>query len=352
MALFSWLRALHNNLVSPQPNRPRKIRAMRRKAPSARLRLEELEDRTVPSAVSWVGGSGDWETVSNWSSGALPGPNDDVTINVTSITVTHTSGNTENIHSLTTGGTDTLSWSAGSLNISHASTLSGAVNLSGGTWTGGGNLTLSALLTWTGGIMTGSGTTTANGGITLNGTSTTEFLDGRTLNNANSQTAAWSGTNNNIYLEDGAVFNNQAGSTFSISNDQNIYNSGVIGTFKNSGTLTKSTTTGTTNLYAIFNNPSTVNVNSGTVSLNDGGGDAGSFSIASGATLSFSGGVSQLGSSSTVSGAGTVDFAAGTTDMPRNVQHNQHHHRQRRHRELHRHAHQPGQHAQHQLRNG
>ena len=28
--------------------------------------LEVLEDRTVPSVVTWIGGSGDWDTASNW----------------------------------------------------------------------------------------------------------------------------------------------------------------------------------------------------------------------------------------------------------------------------------------------
>ena len=31
--------------------------------------------------VSWVGGSGDWSNTNNWSTGALPGANDDIIIN-------------------------------------------------------------------------------------------------------------------------------------------------------------------------------------------------------------------------------------------------------------------------------
>jgi hypothetical protein len=50
--------------------------------------------RAEAAVVSWVGGSGDWNTATNWSTGALPGPGDDVVISPAniSITVTHSSG--------------------------------------------------------------------------------------------------------------------------------------------------------------------------------------------------------------------------------------------------------------------
>jgi hypothetical protein len=42
---------------------------------------------------TWVGGSGDWNTASNWSTGSVPGPNDSAVIGAGSnITVTHSSG--------------------------------------------------------------------------------------------------------------------------------------------------------------------------------------------------------------------------------------------------------------------
>src|ERR1051326_8111721 len=53
-----------------------------------------LSAATLQAAtVSWVGGDGDWSTVTNWSSAALPGQNDDVVIDRPGlITVTHSSG--------------------------------------------------------------------------------------------------------------------------------------------------------------------------------------------------------------------------------------------------------------------
>src|SRR5690242_15706538 len=51
---------------------------------SARAACETLERRVLLSAVAWTGMGGDrqWTTPGNWSTGTLPGPADDVTINL------------------------------------------------------------------------------------------------------------------------------------------------------------------------------------------------------------------------------------------------------------------------------
>ena len=58
------------------------------------LLLLLLLSSSCPAAtVSWIAGSGDWNTPANWSTGALPGPDDDVVIDQPAeITVTHVSG--------------------------------------------------------------------------------------------------------------------------------------------------------------------------------------------------------------------------------------------------------------------
>src|SRR6185436_9015605 len=49
--------------------------------------------RASAATINWIGGSGDWNTFTNWSTGALPGPGDDVVIDVpASVTVTHSAG--------------------------------------------------------------------------------------------------------------------------------------------------------------------------------------------------------------------------------------------------------------------
>src|SRR6516164_1668358 len=67
-------------LISRQARGPRKARSTPHHR--ARLGIERLEERDVPSAVSWTG-YGDqhsWSDFRNWSSKHVPGPTDDVTI--------------------------------------------------------------------------------------------------------------------------------------------------------------------------------------------------------------------------------------------------------------------------------
>src|SRR5262245_14993259 len=80
-----------------------------RPAPHFRPWLERLEDRTVPSAVNWIGGSGDWNDASHWDTGQVPTATDDAVISVASVTVTHSLG-ADAVNSLSaSGGTFTLS---------------------------------------------------------------------------------------------------------------------------------------------------------------------------------------------------------------------------------------------------
>jgi hypothetical protein len=146
---------------------------------------ESLERRLLFSLVEWVGGStGNWNTGSNWSGGAVPGMNDDVRINPSSgqVVVTLNAG-THTIKSLDAQSTSLRV--AATLTILNGGTLDGELRLSSGTLTtatssgaklllgalalfemsGGilkGNLELSFLnaFHWTGGEMASPGTTT------------------------------------------------------------------------------------------------------------------------------------------------------------------------------------------------
>ena len=59
----------------------------------------------------------------------------------------------------------------------------------------------------------------------------------------------------------------------------------------------------------------TLNVNGGTVALTGGGGGAGNFNVAAGATLDFAGGTQTLSAPGTITGAGDVRFSGGTTTV-------------------------------------
>lgn len=91
-----------------------------------------MEERQLLSAVSWTGLAGDsnWDTAGNWSTDAVPGVNDDVTINIAA-NVVHSSNAQDSIHSLTS--TEPLKISAGSLSIAAASTTSSTLTVTNGT---------------------------------------------------------------------------------------------------------------------------------------------------------------------------------------------------------------------------
>ena len=99
----------------------------------------------LPSTVTWINpAGGNWDTASNWSTGQLPGPNDDVTISLAAngFTVTHAAGVTESAHSLTSNANLTLT--GGVLDLTSPSMVTGAFTLTGGTLQGDGTGTLTA----------------------------------------------------------------------------------------------------------------------------------------------------------------------------------------------------------------
>jgi hypothetical protein len=302
-------------------------RADRRKVCSRRPRLEILEDRTLPSTVSWINpAGGDWSNPANWSTGQLPGANDDVVIKVPSnVTVTHASPTaSDTVHSLVTtanfamqGGTLTINGPSifksalsvfSTLTTNGNTVIDGPVELVGGAMNGSGNVTLNGQLTWTGGNIAGAGTVLAKGGLILDNFSSFSFseptLDGRTLQNAG--TATWVGIGN-FDLIDSATFVNLPGATFNINSDLTLNSDlGPLSTFQNEGTLVKSQTVGQTTFNTAFNNSGAVDVQSGTLALAGGGDETGSFKAEGPGTLNFTQGVYTLESSSSVSGPGTT----------------------------------------------
>src|SRR4051794_25695605 len=77
MGLSSLRRLLQRVPVSPVRGRCTAARDRLR----FRTQLEQLEDRTVPATVTWTATtSGFWDVGSNWSTGNVPQPGDDVVI--------------------------------------------------------------------------------------------------------------------------------------------------------------------------------------------------------------------------------------------------------------------------------
>ena len=90
-----------------------------------------MESRVQLSAVLWTGDGVDnnWDNPANWSTNALPGSGDDVTIDIAA-NVVHSDAVTDSINSLTS--TQPLTISGGTLSIASASSTSGPLNVMGG----------------------------------------------------------------------------------------------------------------------------------------------------------------------------------------------------------------------------
>ena len=115
-------------------------------------RIEVLEDRRLlTTAINWISAtSGSWDDASNWSPKTVPGPGDDVVINVPGVTVT-ISSNVESVNSITAD--DPLDISGGGLTVAANSTISDGLDMTGGSLTASGSAV----------SFTVSGTTTVSG---------------------------------------------------------------------------------------------------------------------------------------------------------------------------------------------
>lgn len=130
--------------------------------------LEELESRQLLAAVSWDGGGGDlqWDNPLNWSGDVLPGPGDDVVINVAGApTIHHSDSAVSSVHSL--WSLDPVELSAGTISVATQWRAAAPLMLDGGRIDGTGDLVVNTAMTWTAGTIAGSGRV--------------QFLEGRSL---------------------------------------------------------------------------------------------------------------------------------------------------------------------------
>ena len=157
------------------------------------------------------------------------------------------------------------------------------------------------------------------GGLLINGTNI-KSLNKRALNHGdgvNPSLASW--TAGTLAISDAAVFSNKAGATFNTNFDGLIEHRGGAGsTFVNEGTFTKSGGTGSTvfsdNIG--FFNSGTINVNSGTLEIRNGGGThSGTVNISAGCAMNFNGGTHQFSAGASFIGAGTVRLSLGTLSV-------------------------------------
>jgi len=242
--------------------------------------------------VFWDGpNNGTWHTPANWSNNVVPGPNNDVIIDVPgNITVRHTQGTTgpgvgtTSIKSLLC--LESFELSNGTFILAEDSDVINNVTFSGGELRGNGDFTVTGLLTWAGSAgsidpaMRDSSRTIAYGGMNISGFQKS-FFDGRDIDNVGTATLSTL-----LIGRTGSSFNNLKNATFIAQNNANT----TLGTFNNSGTFIKSGNGTMTFNGMALNNTGTVDLQNGTLTLgggSNGGASAGTIKGTGQATLEF-----------------------------------------------------------------
>jgi hypothetical protein len=208
--------------------------------------------------VLWDGGGGDfrWENPLNWSTDELPGPSDDVFIDVAPSATFTLSQGPVTINSLLLGR-GTLALTA-NLQVNQASIQPGA------TLTGSAAFIATGPMIWSGGAMSGAGRTEARDGMTLTG-SDTKTLDKRTLNLAGK--TLWS--QGEVSLANGAVIDLAPEAFLEIQSAQ-ITGQGTI---NNRGRLTLLPAAAFSTLDQVtFNSSGIIDVRADTLTLGGAGG--------------------------------------------------------------------------------
>jgi hypothetical protein len=123
-----------------------------------------INQQAVANGVWDGGGDGvNWTDANNWSNNVLPGPAEDVIINVGPNPSIILNG-TQSVRSVTSSENLTIN---GDLAVAQPSTFNAPVTLAGALF-GGGDMTFNSTLTWTGGSMSGPGGTIISATGTMN----------------------------------------------------------------------------------------------------------------------------------------------------------------------------------------
>ncbi len=260
-------------------------------------------------AASSIGGAG----TLIWGSGTNTV---DAAYNITG-TTTSAAGATTTLNNIVSIG-NAVSVSGGTLTLNSAGTLTIPVlTMGNGTLNGTAPIALGvASVTWTGGTIGGNAAFTIPNGATI--TAATLIFDGRQVTN----NGAFDLTlGNYLYLENNATLANNG--TLDILANGNVAVNGATGSISltNSGLIRKSGGTGVSLFYVPLTaqSGSQLTVNSGQLDAAAVTSTGASFSAASGTTLDFStGDARSFDASTTISGAGTVEWGAGTNTVNAN----------------------------------
>ena len=226
---------------------------------------------------TWIGGSGSWQTASNWNPNGIPGVPDTAVVN---------SGTVTNDQSVTIA----------------------SLFQNGGTINGIGDLTISDSLSFVAGTHGGTGTTT----ISSTATGSIGGIFTKTLSRmiVNEGSLVWSGTT--VSFNSGAGITNNG--TFDAQAESFVLGSGGNGSIINNGTFNRTTSLSSATLATTFINNGITNVQSGTLQSTLSTSGSGTFVISPASKYILSGGTHTL-SGNTISGGGTLELISGTLNL-------------------------------------
>ncbi|HQY87645.1 MAG TPA: hypothetical protein PK402_03240 [Tepidisphaeraceae bacterium] len=293
-----------------------------------RFFVESLESRRLLAAITWDGGGDgtNWSSPNNWSTNALPGQNDDVTISLPAATNIVLSASAS-VKSLIVDRPFTQS--GGTLSVTIDATFNNTFNWSGGSITGTFKISSSGVGNFTGATPKIILDALTNDGV-INYTSTNLQLSTATLTNNGTFNADWSGDIAAIAVG-GNFFNNTG--TFSKTGTTNMKFSGVLvnntGTFKpntqgsvelQGGSTTKEIIVAAGGRLLFTSGTFTINMTGvafsgfGEITLADSNGTAKLSLLTSTAiieNLNFTGGTLEAGPGHLLTLAQTFDWSAG-----------------------------------------
>ena len=248
----------------------------------------------------WIGplAGGLWSVPANWSLTTLPVAVDDVLFN-TAANVNQDIGGT--INSISTIAGSTLTSSGGTLTINTDSALSGNLDISGGTLTGPGNITVTGLTRWIGNNTTvdGAGILYANSGFDINAGGGTNRTLGRLVEVGSPST--WTNSIASTILNGGGgIIRNLGGNTITATNTGDF---NFNPTLDNLGTFTQ-TGSGTFNVIGALTNNNTINANGGKTAINSNSTVTGMFNIGTGGILAVTSGTTVFDGASSITGTG------------------------------------------------
>ncbi|MBS0197211.1 MAG: hypothetical protein JSR77_10675, partial [Planctomycetes bacterium] len=281
-------------------------------AQSAGTVFEPLEGRQLLAVVTFVGpGAGpnpnsNWSNATNWSTGEVPGPNDDVIIGSTKI-VAITSA-TQSVRSVNCAGS--ISMSGGALNVALSTVVDGALTISNARFGGGGLATVNDLLVSGSAVIEPGGAMTVNGGASFVAVDDISLQRDMLLNGASSWTRGRINQYNCTVTNNGTFTANSAGYVYwyarsgpaVFQNNGTFVNGGNTNRFENNGAL------------MLFNNAGVVTVSSGSLQLYGGGAHSGAWSVEAGASTYLQG-THSFQSASTINSSGWFSVNGGSTNF-------------------------------------